>query len=166
MDVSKRDLSGGRMNAFLGHVVGALALLAAILLGIVAWEWLQRTGAFLPVPFEDVEVTEKSLDDGVLYVRFNYIKRACTIRKLRMVGITLGVVEDLEWRWEDGRELTIDMEPGAQSGAFLIETNGNDIVEIRTRHDCDGVSVHRTFLRLELKNGDPQLGQTRSLKLK
>ena len=154
------------MNKVLAHIVGALGLVASLLLGIVAWEILQRSGVFDPVPFKDVEVLEKTVDGDIVTVHFRYIKTACTIRRLRVVGETLGVIGDVPWKTSDGRTAAIEREPGLQTGTLIIDTQGNDVVEVRTRHDCDGMDIHRVFLRLVLKGDDAVVGQTRGLKAK
>ena len=105
-----------------------------------------------PVPYKDVVVTEVERTDLGYVVHANFIKTECTFKRLEVFGSNTGVPVYLRWSSLDGSPTTVyDRSIGKQHLIVLVITAGADYdtLEIRTRHDCEGKLVDKTFATIQ-----------------
>jgi hypothetical protein len=105
-----------------------------------------------PQPYKDVVVTELERTDEGYVVHANFIKTACTFKRLEVFGINTGIPVYLEWKAQDGSPATdYDRSIGKQHLIILVITTESDYdtLEIRTRHDCNGQLVDKVFATIQ-----------------
>lgn len=105
-----------------------------------------------PSPYKDVVVESvERIDDGYI-VSANFIKSQCEFKRLEVFGINTGVPIYLKWKALDGSPSTdYDRSIGKQYMIILAISaeKDYDVLEIRTRHDCEGVSVDKVFATIK-----------------
>lgn len=110
--------------------------------------WMLWVAASTPVPYRDVHIIEQWRDGEWLHVTATFIKTECEFRKLVVLGHELG--ESRVLPWEDREEPAGDRLRGLQTLRINIgDAFDMDRVEIRTRHDCGGSAVDKTFAWLD-----------------
>ena len=114
-----------------------------------------------PVPYRNVVVEDvQEVDEGYI-VTANFVKTDCTFQRLEVFGVNTGVPIYLVWQPLDGSPSTdYDRSIGRQHMKILANKQGwtFDTLEIRTRHDCDGVIVDRVFASIRLSDWEDQTG--------
>lgn len=101
-----------------------------------------------PVPYTDVHVESLERTDAGYIVDAHFLKTDCTFVRLEAFGINTGVPLYLDWVAEDGSPARdYDRSLGFQRLVILVKDGGKDYetIELRTRHDCDGVFVDKVF---------------------
>jgi hypothetical protein len=128
-------------------------LVGAFLAAVLAYPW----SSLLKVdPYTDVRVISAvSTEDGVI-VTANFVKNACTFKRLEVFGTDLGQTYNLDWANvdtdpESDHGTSYDRAKGNQTLRILIKTKGApfDTFEMRTRHSCDGTDVDRIFVEVK-----------------
>jgi hypothetical protein len=126
---------------------------AGILLAtLILLPWSSLLGS---EPYTDVEITEVERTDDGYIVHANFIKTDCTFKRLEVFGSNTGVLVYLDWSALDGSPATdYDRSIGKQHMIILVITADvdYDTLEIRTRHDCDGVVVDKVFATIDLES--------------
>lgn len=101
-----------------------------------------------PQPYDNVVVESVEKTDSGYIVTANFTKAGCSFRRLEVFGVNTGVPIYLEWGPLDGSPSTdYDRSIGRQHLKIQISSAdwNFDTIEIRTRHDCDGVAVDKVF---------------------
>lgn len=110
--------------------------------------WFEKAKA--PIPYENVIVHRQILDGDTLHFVATFAKRGCTLVRFVVVGEIVGVTGFLPWKDLDGLARDYDRTAGLQTLRLeIIGASHVDHVELRTRHDCDGVVVDRVFARID-----------------
>lgn len=106
-----------------------------------------------PKPYSEVEVIEVSQEDRSVYLVANFVKNdACNFQTLSVFGEKFDRWSGpLDWR--DSDKPRGDRIAGHQTLNIVIDTLGTeyDILEVRTRHLCDGGKVDKVFATLRLE---------------
>lgn len=122
-------------------------LIASLFLIPIGW----YEGWFGPDPYHSVQDIKVERSDNSLTIVANFIKNdGCTYETAEVFRERLGFWEQMEW--EDlGRAK--DRLAGNQTVIFEVkgEFTVGDVVEIRTRHTCNGVKVDKTFLKERIR---------------
>lgn len=96
-------------------------------------------------PYKDVVVVEFTHIEGGYYLEANFTKTKCEFEELYAFGKVGG-----EWVYFDWEPLNGDR-GDRPSGEHTLQINiltgkiHPDLIEIRTRHDCDGKRTDRIF---------------------
>ena len=115
---------------------------------MLAAAFVTYRAATVPIPYRDVFITEQWRVGDWLHVTAKFIKTECTFMKLNAIGHELGETFPLVWNDREAPEG--DRLRGLQTLRINIEDYLQpDTIEIRTRHDCAGVEVDRTFAWLD-----------------
>lgn len=123
-----------------------------LLAALILLPWSSLLGS---EPYTNVEITELERTDEGYVVHANFIKNECTFKRLEVFGINTGVPVFLKWSSLDGSPSTeYDRSIGKQHLIILVITADvdYDTLEIRTRHDCDGVSVDKVFATIDVES--------------
>ena len=135
-------------NKIMWKELVAGVLLATLIL--MPWSSLWKSD-----PYKDVMITEVERTGEGYVVHANFIKTDCTFKRLEVFGINTGVPIYLKWSALDGSPSTeYDRSIGKQHLIILVITADvdYDTLEIRTRHDCDGVVVDKVFATIDVGN--------------
>ncbi len=105
-----------------------------------------------PEPYGDVAVTEIRHEEDRVHIVATFEKYDCTFQRLDVIWGEAGLTGFLNWADDDGLEHDDNRIAGRQTLRLAIDLEGRplDWFEIRTRHDCDGVTVDRTFAHIDL----------------
>ena len=137
-------------NSLASNVFWALAI---GIIGTLLIEGYSRATA-APVPYSGVEIVSVTAVPEVGYlVEAHFTKNECTFKRLEVFGNNTGVLTYLNWQPKDGSpSKTYDRSKGAQHMLIEVTTvpNSYDIIEIRTRHDCNGIIVDKVFAVIDL----------------
>lgn len=138
MNKEHKQLAG--YNTFIGVILG-------VLIGVVPHFYLKEA-----VPYKAVRVTSLDKLDNGTRLTANFIKTDCEFRKLSVFGINLrGDGVEVPWSPVDKPTKTEDRMVGSQTLVIEITTNNlYDDYEIRTRHNCSGVTVDKTFATISI----------------
>jgi hypothetical protein len=101
------------------------------------------------VPYKNVTLDGLREYDGNTYVTASFVKTSCQFKDLRVLAYTFGRWKPLPWT--DSHTPLGDRIAGRHTLEIYYPSGPYDFVEIRTRHDCDGISVDKLFL--EIDNG-------------
>ncbi len=129
----------------------SLGFLLGLVLAYPAWI---ASGVFNPIPYREVEVVEQQKTGNKLHLVVNFIKEPdCRLQDFQVLGERLGTFKPLKWQSSDGPQESYDKNAGINTMDVVITIPETPVtsIEIRTRHDCDGVVVEKTFLRLPLE---------------
>jgi len=111
-----------------------------------------------PVPYSNVEILSVTEAPKVGYlVEAVFTKNECTFKRLEVFGNNTGVLTYLKWQPKDGSpSKNYDRSKGQQYLLIEVTTvpNSYDTIEIRTRHDCNGVIVDKVFAIIDLNKAD------------
>lgn len=105
----------------------------------------------LPQPYSDVEVLAVTKSGDNVTIEATFVKNECTFVRLEVFGDATGVPIRLKWAGVDGTPDNYDRVAGSQY--LAIEVHGAksfDNLEVRTRHNCDGVVVDKVFANVDL----------------
>lgn len=125
--------------------------MGAVLSAVICIPIFINQGYFKPIPYSYVTVNEVIKNETSIEVVATFVKTdLCRFRELGAFGESLGQWTRLTWSDPEGERG--DRFPGYQTLHVEIHTEGIDYnqVELRTRHDCDGVRVDRIFLNEDL----------------
>lgn len=108
-------------------------------------------------PYTKVEVVSVTVEDDHILVIANFRKNECVFKRLEVFGEDLGQTYRLQWS-NAGVAIEEDLGPnydrlaGDQTLRLRVQTDGQpyDRIEIRTRHECDGVIVDKVFKVIEV----------------
>lgn len=127
-----------------------LDLIVGMVLGLLLMVPIMHSrGYFSPVPFSYVSTDEVFEDGGLLYVTATFTKTdQCVFEKLGVFGENLGAWREL--RWEDVDGPSGDRIEGQHTLRLVIDVRFGPytVIEIRTRHDCNGRKKDSIFLSL------------------
>ena len=101
------------------------------------------------VPYNNVTLDRIHEYDGNTYIAASFVKTQCKFKDLRVLAYIFG-----KWKvlpWTDVDVPLGDRIAGKHTLDIYYPSGPYDFVEIRTRHDCDGVTVDKLFL--EIDNG-------------
>ena len=127
---------GKQLIVALAFLFGALTLQGST--------WLTRAR-----PYWGVElVSSDVLRNGDVKVVADFIKGKCTLVNFLPVGIGFTGTSNLLYTDLDDRPLQGDRLAGSQTLRITVHTDGvrYDSIELRTRHNCSGLKVDRTFI--------------------
>ena len=137
-------------NSIASNVFWALAI---GIVGTLIIEVYSRVTA-APVPYSNVQIMSVTEVPEVGYlVEAHFTKNECTFKRLEVFGDNTGVLTYLNWQPQDGSpSKTYDRSKGEQHMVIEVTTvpNSYDIIEIRTRHDCNGTWVDKVFAVIDL----------------
>lgn len=136
------------MKDFLIGAIASIIIFGPVLYAHVSEPKLDEE---LFVPYENVLLLEEELINNTLLIRVQFDKLDCEFVYLQTVGFTLGIPERLPWVDINGD--AGNREPGTHVIELQIALTNDvvyDYVEIRTRHTCDGETVDRTLLTVDL----------------
>jgi hypothetical protein len=105
----------------------------------------------LPHPYSDVKVLAATKSEDNVTIEATFVKNECSFVRLEVFGDATGVPIRLEWSGVDGTPDNYDRAAGSQY--LAIEVQGAvafDNLEVRTRHDCNGVVVDKVFANVDL----------------
>lgn len=123
-----------RFPSFLVGVIVSVALM------------LSYTDTFGRIPYKDVTLERIHEYDGNTYVTTSFVKTQCKFKDLRVLAYIFG-----RWKvlpWTDVDVPLGDRIAGRHTLEIYYPSGPYDFVEIRTRHDCDGVTVDKLFLEI------------------
>jgi len=125
-----------------------LWLALAALLG-AAGQTLLIDHILRPDPYRNVEVKSITQADSRISLVANFEKTACTFERLNAIAGVAGETQFLYWENIDATD-TGDRSVGTQTLRIAISVLGIDYdwIEIRTRHDCDGIKADKVFYRI------------------
>lgn len=139
------NASGKKITAMGWAIIGLLVLNLG---------WASREYIFPPNPYNNVSVVSLERGKETLKVEANFTKLGCDFVRLDVVGIANEATAILNW--EDNFSLPPDHDRAKGSQTLSITINLPDInferVEIRTRHNCDGLKVDKVFLTIPMSN--------------
>jgi len=129
-------------------------ILWGLLFGLVFTAMLQATLWVLsePDPYKDVVVHNVEKVDKGYIVTASFVKTECTFKRLEVFGLNTGIPIYLKWEALDGSPSTdYDRSVGSQYLVILAITADEEyeVLEIRTRHDCNGVAVDKVFATIQ-----------------
>ena len=105
----------------------------------------------LPQPYSDVNVLAVTMSGDNATIEATFVKNECTFVRLDVFGDATGIPIRLKWAGVDGTPDNYDRVAGSQY--LAIEVHGAksfDNLEVRTRHNCDGVVVDKVFANVDL----------------
>lgn len=125
-------------------MIKSKSMAAGVLISAVSlFSTAYLTGSFQPIPYGHVEIKEvRTIDDDVLFVA-NFVKVKCKFERLQVQGETLGVWQVIPWASDDRGDRLAGVE--TLSISFRASPTEFDRIQIKTRHDCDGVKVDKIF---------------------
>ena len=106
-------------------------------------------------PYWDVDlISAEVLDSGDLHIAANFVKGDCTLVAFLPVGVGFAGASNLLYSDLDGRGLNEDRVAGRQTLRVAVHTDSveYDLIELRTRHDCGGLKIDKTFITLDLES--------------
>jgi len=107
-------------------------------------------------PYWDVElISAEVIESGDVHIAANFVKGDCTLKLFVPVGVTFaGRRTNLIHSDLDGRGQLDDRLAGKTTLRIVVHTDGAeyDSLEIRTRHDCGGLKIDKTFMTLDLES--------------
>lgn len=135
------------MRKNLSHIAigagGGVLFCTFIAVAYIVWR-----AALLPVPYKDVFIREQWREGAWLHLTATFIKTECEFRKLSAIGHDFG--ETVSLPWIDRETPGGDRLLGVQTLRINIgRVSQVDRIELRTRHDCGGDIVDRTFAWLD-----------------
>jgi hypothetical protein len=87
---------------------------------------------------------------GSVHITASFTKNEnCKLEEFAVVGHQLGLTRFLEWSDSDGLGRSYDRMAGEQTLRIQVDPDGVDEIELRTRHNCDGKTIDRTFARID-----------------
>lgn len=118
---------------------GGLCLCALVGAALLAYR-----ASTIPIPYRDVFIVEQYRDGEWLNITATFIKTECVFVKLSAIGHEFGETFPLPWSDREAEEG--DRLRGWQTLRVKIGLRPMlDVAELRTRHNCDGEAVDRTF---------------------
>jgi len=124
-----------RFPSFLVGIVTAVTVMVAY------------SSLFDRVPYKNVTLDGLREYDGNTYVTASFEKTSCQFKDLRVLAYTFGRWKPLPWT--DTQTPLGDRIAGRHTLEIYYPSGPYDFVEIRTRHDCDGISVDKLFLEID-----------------
>jgi len=135
---------------------GSRGLLIALSFLVGALTFQLGTWATKVRPYWDVRlISADILDSGDIHIAANFIKGDCTLELFAPIGVTfVGQRTNLVHSDLDGRGQADDRLAGPTTLRIVVHTEGveYDNLEIRTRHNCSGLKIDKTFLTLHLED--------------
>lgn len=110
-----------------------------------------------PSPFSNVHLITTYQENDRRFIHVDFVKNpGCMVQEVVWVGKRLGVVYELTEEWTPSNKFEDD--PGEHRlageqtlmGSINLEGQIYDTFEIRTRHDCNGTRVDRTFISIDV----------------
>ena len=138
----------------------ASIVLWSLLIGLVGTAILESYKHLTapPVPYSNVKVISVTEVPEVGYlIAVHFTKNECGFKRLEVFGNNTGIRTYLKWLPKDGSpSKTYDRSKGEQHLLIEVTTvpNSYDTIEIRTRHDCNGVNVDKIFALIDLTKVD------------
>ena len=99
------------------------------------------------VPYHSVTLEHLHEFNGNTYITTSFVKTNCQFKDLRVLAYTFGRWKHLPWT--DTQTPRGDRFAGRHTLEIYYPSGPYDFVEIRTRHDCDGISVDKLFLEID-----------------
>ena len=124
-----------RFPSFIVGVIVSVALMLAY------------TSFFSRVPYNNVTLDRIHEFNGNTYITASFMKTSCQFKDLRVLAYIFG-----RWKvlpWTDVDVPLGDRIAGKHTLEIYYPSGPYDFVEVRTRHDCDGVTVDKLFLEID-----------------
>ncbi len=142
-------LSFKRLPSFIVGVIIATAVL------------ISYSTFFSNVPYKNVKLIEIREYDGNTYVTASFKKTSCVFKDLRVLAYTFGLWKALPWT--DVEAPLGDRIAGRHTLSLYYPSGPYDFAEIRTRHDCQGITVDKLFLEINDESGSQEHTQEQNL---
>lgn len=130
-------------NKVLGLSYFMLLTVAGLSIGPVVLNLLE------PVPYTDVTPHKMKWYEGdKLELQYSFNKNGdCELTRFSPIGVD-ALPKYLDYTDNDGLDVDFDRDAGTQSLDIVVDTQGFDIVELRTVHQCGDTKVDRVFARV------------------
>jgi len=138
MNKEHKQLAG--YNVIIGVILG-------MLLGFVPYLYLKEVS-----PYEDVKIVSVTTNRNTARITATFTKNSCEFQKLGVFGVNLrGDGMAVSWTPLDRLTKTENRLSGSQTLIIEIDTSPiYEKYEIRTRHNCDGAIVEKTFATVSI----------------
>lgn len=132
-------------------------LIGFVLSSLVLSPFVYSSDLLEPQPYYSVTPVEiRETVDGDILVKANFIKnRACDFVKMEVIGHSLGLWRRVEWDTPLGPNP--NRLAGNQSLYLILITRDeyHNKYQIKTRHNCQGDIIDRTFLEFKSEEIEP-----------